>query len=48
MLGSTDTLRVGSVAPDFELSAANREERYSLSALRRRGPVVVEFLRGTW
>jgi peroxiredoxin len=48
MLRTTDTLKVGSVAPDFSLSAANREERFSLSDLRTRGPVIVEFLRGTW
>jgi peroxiredoxin len=48
MFSSTDTLKIGNQAPDFTLSAANREERYSLAELRKRGPVIVEFLRGTW
>jgi peroxiredoxin len=48
MLNATDTLKIGDRAPDFELSAANRDERYSLNELRKLGPVVVEFLRGTW
>jgi peroxiredoxin len=48
MLNATDTLKVGDRAPDFELSAANRGEKYSLNDLRKQGPVVVEFLRGTW
>ena len=44
----TETLTLGDQAPDFTLSAANREKAFSLSALRQRGPVILEFLRGTW
>jgi len=44
----TDTLEVGSQAPEFSLSAANREGSVTLAGLRERGPVIVEFLRGTW
>jgi len=44
----TDTLGVGSQAPEFSLSAANREGTFTLAGLRERGPVIVEFLRGTW
>ncbi len=44
----TSTLKVGDRAPDFELSAANRPERFSLQDALRRGAVVLEFLRGTW
>jgi peroxiredoxin len=44
----TETLTVGSLAPDFSLPAANREERFSLSTLRASHAVIVEFLRGTW
>jgi hypothetical protein len=44
----TETLGIGSRAPDFSLKAANQEGDFSLSALRARGPVIVEFLRGTW
>jgi peroxiredoxin len=43
----TETLAIGDRAPDFTLSAANREGTFSLSALWQRGPVIVEFLRGT-
>lgn len=42
------TLGTGALAPTFALAAANREGTFSLSALVRRGPVIVEFLRGTW
>ena len=45
---STDTLNLGDSAPRFTLSAANRKEATSLESLLERGPVIVEFLRGTW
>jgi len=48
MADSTETLQVGERAPEFALSAADREGRFSLRELIQRGPVVVEFLRGTW
>ena len=48
MQDSTETLRVGPRAPEFSLTAANREGNFSLSELLRQGPLVLEFLRGTW
>jgi len=48
MADRTETLAVGSLAPDFLLAAANREGSFSLSALRAQGTVILEFLRGTW
>ncbi len=42
------TLKVGDRAPDFTLAPANGAGEVSLAGLRQRGPVVVEFLRGTW
>jgi peroxiredoxin len=44
----SDTLKVGDFAPDFQLCAANFEDEFSLAALLQRGPLVIEFLRGTW
>jgi peroxiredoxin len=44
----TETLGIGSHAPDFSLKAANQAENFSLSKLRERGPAILEFLRGTW
>ncbi|HKS76614.1 MAG TPA: hypothetical protein VJQ82_25595 [Terriglobales bacterium] len=48
MLDHTETLKVGDRAPEFVLSAANRSGVFSLSGSLARGPVIVEFLRGTW
>lgn len=48
MQNCTETLQVGRRAPDFSLSAANREGIFSLASLLAHGPVIVEFLRGTW
>jgi len=48
MQNRTETLGIGSRAPDFSLAAANRQQKFSLSALLERGPVILEFLRGTW
>lgn len=48
MRDRTETLRIGSRAPEFSLPAANRSGTFQLSALLQRGTLVVEFLRGTW
>ena len=48
MQDHTETLRVGSKAPDFSLQAANREGAFTLSALLADGILILEFLRGTW
>jgi len=48
MQNVTETLGMGSRAPDFSLSAANREGVLSLSGLLSSGPIILEFLRGTW
>jgi peroxiredoxin len=42
------TLAVGQRVPEFTLTPANGPEPVSLSALRQCGPVIIEFLRGTW
>jgi len=47
-LSQTETLKVSDRAPDFALSAANREGSVSLQQLLERGAVILEFLRGTW
>jgi hypothetical protein len=48
MKNRTETLGIGSPAPGFALSAANREGSFSLAELISRGPLIIEFLRGTW
>jgi len=48
MLNRTETLEVGSSAPEFLLSAANRDGILSLSGFLSRGLLIAEFLRGTW
>jgi peroxiredoxin len=48
MQNRTETLGIGSRAPDFSLKAANQEGSFSLSSLRAHGAVILEFLRGTW
>ncbi len=48
MKNRTETLQVGSQAPKFSLSAANREGIFTLSSFLTRGPLVLEFVRGTW
>jgi peroxiredoxin len=45
---TSDTLKIGDRAPDFTLSAANQPGHTTLQTLLQRGPVIVEFLRGTW
>ena len=48
MQSRTDTLEIGSRAPDFSLGAANREGTFPLSGLIEKGTLILEFLRGTW
>ncbi len=48
MKNRTDTLEIGSRAPDFSLGAANREGTFTLSGLLAQGTLILEFLRGTW
>jgi peroxiredoxin len=49
-----ESVRVGERAPEFTLKAANAAsgnnvgESVSLAELVAQGPVIVEFLRGTW
>ena len=45
---SSETLKVGDLAPDFSLAAVNVPGRFRLSELLAKGTTVVEFLRGTW
>ncbi len=47
-MAASSTLNVGDRAPDFTLTAANREGTFSLAQLLARGPLILEFLRGTW
>ncbi len=44
----SSTLDIGDRAPEFALPSANGRGQVSLAQLLQRGPVVVEFLRGTW
>jgi hypothetical protein len=48
MKNSTETLEIGSRAPEFSLEAANREGRFTLGGLLAQGKLILEFLRGTW
>jgi peroxiredoxin len=48
MQNRTDTLEIGSPAPDFSLAAANRPGNFTLDALLAQGVLILEFLRGTW
>lgn len=48
MQDRTETLTVGSRAPEFLLPSANRDRILSLSGFLSRGTLIVEFLRGTW
>jgi peroxiredoxin len=49
MQNRTETLEVGSRAPEFALPSANRKDgTFALSTMWGQGPVIVEFLRGTW
>ena len=48
MKNRTETLEIGSRAPDFSLGAANREGTFTLGDLLAQGTLILEFLRGTW
>jgi peroxiredoxin len=48
MQNVTETLGIGSRAPDFKLKDANGSRTFSLAGLLAKGPVVLEFMRGTW
>src|SRR5271156_2935593 len=48
MKNHTDTLEIGSRAPDFSLHAANREGTFTLGGTLAEGNLILEFLRGTW
>lgn len=56
MRSTSGTLRPGDLAPEFKLTAVNRVDeaaerrlqQFSLGELVARGPVLLEFLRGTW
>lgn len=45
---ATETLNIGSLAPDFCLTAANRNGDHSLVSLVEHSTVVLEIVRGTW
>ena len=47
-MAGSDTLKLGDRAPDFTLNAANRPDSFSLTDILKKGPAVLEFLRGTW
>ncbi len=48
MKNRTETLEIGSRAPDFSLTAANREGTFTLGDFVAQGALILEFLRGTW
>ena len=48
MQRTTETLDIGLKAPAFTLLAANRQGQFLLDDLIARGPLILEFLRGTW
>jgi peroxiredoxin len=48
MQNTTETLGIGSRAPEFRLAAANGSLMISLSQLIAQGPLVLKFMRGTW
>ena len=48
MQKKTETLEIASQAPAFTLLAANREGNFLLADLLAHGPLILEFLRGTW
>ena len=47
-MANSSRVQVGARVPDFTLAAANREGTIHLYELLQRGPMIVEFLRGTW
>jgi peroxiredoxin len=48
MKSRTETLEIGSRAPDFSLGAANRESLFTLGGLLEQSTLILEFVRGTW
>jgi hypothetical protein len=44
----SSTLALGDHAPEFMLLAANMPQAVSLKHFLQNGPMVIEFLRGTW
>lgn len=48
MQNITETLGIGSRAPEFHLGAAVDGKMHTLAEWTAKGPVVLEFLRGTW
>jgi hypothetical protein len=48
MKNRTDTIEIGSRAPEFSLQAANCEGTFTLAGMLAQGTLVLEFLRGTW
>ncbi|HEY1270527.1 MAG TPA: redoxin family protein [Terriglobales bacterium] len=48
MQDRTETLQIGSRAPEFLLPAVNRDGITSLSGSLKRGVLIIEFMRGTW
>jgi peroxiredoxin len=48
MPSCTETLEIGSRAPEFSLTAANREGSFTLAGFLGQGALILEFLRGTW
>lgn len=48
MQSGTDTLEIGSQAPEFSLGAANRKGMFTFGSFLEKGPLLIEFLRGTW
>jgi peroxiredoxin len=48
MAETSTTLKLNDLAPDFALDAANTSATYKLSEFLKQGPIVLEFLRGTW
>jgi methyl-accepting chemotaxis protein len=48
MQNTTETLGIGSRAPEFRLGAANSPHFQTLGEWTAKGPLVLEFLRGTW
>ena len=48
MAQHSSTLNIGDRAPEFTLVSVNGAEAVSSAQLLQRGPLVVEFLRGTW
>ena len=48
MKNTTETLGIGSRAPEFQLDLAAEDRQWKLSDWTPKGPVVLEFVRGTW